>query len=352
MVKKKVAKKVSNKGMDNPKTTKKENEILTLLTEECLTPKQIALRLKTSKQNIYKFMKKLRKKGLLKRDYQKVAKFQSTIQPNHKIRLHGQEFNIRILYRDERYLDIRNRSNLVYVDGNTVRLYRDSVEVYSGKSFYADSVQKATVRSFDYWNRFFSLLENDLRVVLVKPRSQNIRLVNHHYAELNNELAEYCNERSEKIKVYTREDGKLWFLIDASFNGNEGETVHSVTAKEDMEGVVRPFFNDLRRFGSERGEPFLPGQVMDMLGLVVENQGVYAENIGKHLGVLEDMRVTLGAIRTAINPVFRRENVFDVVDYLFENGLSDWFNGLSDVQKGKVLGCKSGAELSLFKKEM
>lgn len=164
--------------------------------------------------------------------------------PFNKIRLHGQEFNIRILFKDHRYKG--KVGGVVYIDGNTIRLFRDTIEVYSGQSFYADDVQKATIDSFKYWNRFFLRLESEFKVILIKPRSQNIKLVNQHYSEVNNEFAEECERKGDKIKVYTTEDGKLWFTIDNSFNLHEAETLHPQTAKEDMSDSVRPFFNDLR----------------------------------------------------------------------------------------------------------
>jgi len=242
----KVAKKVANREDVKPKITEAEAEVIHLLTDEFLTPKQVAIRRKTSTQFVYKIIKNLKKKGLIDRAYNKVAKSQSTLQPCNQIRLHGQEFNIKILYKDQRYKELLNKANTLNVDGNTIRLYRDSIEVYSGISFYADDVDKATARSMDYWNRFFRRLEHDLKLILVKPRYQNIRLVNQHYAEINNELAEECEKKAYKIRVYATDDGKLWFTIDNSFNLHEAETQHPGTAKQDMGDVVKPFFNDLR----------------------------------------------------------------------------------------------------------
>lgn len=244
----KLKKKVAFKDSINQILTKAEQDVLCLLTQEFLTPKKIALRRKCSHQSIYKIIKKLRKKGAINQFSEEVAKSQATMQPlksNHQIRLHGQEFNIKILYKDQRYKKILEKANTINIDGNTIRLYRNSIEIYSGQSFYADTAQKATVRSFKYWNRLFARLENDLKVILIKPRSQNIKLVNQHYAEINNELAEECEKKADKIRVYTTDDGKLWFLIDNSFNLHEAET-QGKTSKQDMDDTVRPFFNDLR----------------------------------------------------------------------------------------------------------
>lgn len=240
-------KKALKLGQGVPKLTKAEAEVLHLLADEFLTVRQASIRRKCSPQNIYEILTKLKKKGMINRCFKQLEKNQPTLQANsNQIRLHGQEFNINIIYKDQRYKQGLEKCNTINIDGNTIRLYRNSIEVYSGKSFYADDTQKATIKSFEYWNRLFVRLEHDLKIILIKPRSQNIRLVNQHYAETNNELSEECEKKAEKIRIYANDDGKLWFTIDNSFNLHEAETQHPVTAKQDMGNVVKPLFNDLR----------------------------------------------------------------------------------------------------------
>lgn len=242
-------KKVGFASSVDKKLTNSEREVLHLLTNEYLTIKQAAVKKKCSTQNIYKIARNLNKKGVLNRVYNKVAKSEGSLQPmqpKHQIRLHGQQFRINILYKDHNYKKIKEKSNILEIDGNTIRLNRDSVEIYSNTSFFADDPQKATARSMEYWTKLIRRLENDLHLVLLKPRSQNIKIAKAgEYAEINNELAKECHKKAEKIRIYTNEDGKLWFMIDNSFNLHEMETVHPETSKQDMENVLK-FFNDLR----------------------------------------------------------------------------------------------------------
>lgn len=234
-------------GYQHQDLTKIEQEVLHLLTYEFLTRKQIALRRQCSRQAIDRIIRNLKKKGVLNKANKSVVKNDSTMQHgNHPIRLHGQEFNIKLLFKDHRYNDImKKRSNVLYVDGNRVHLYKNSLRVFSGHSFYADDCRKATAKSFKYWDKFFVRLENDLKIIIIKPRYQNIRVVNHHYAEVNNELSKDCEKKGEKIRVYTNDDGKLWFTIDNSFNLHEAETQHPETAEHDGDNVKR-HFNDIR----------------------------------------------------------------------------------------------------------
>lgn len=230
------------------KLTPAEKDVLFLLTQEFLTPKQIQIRRECSRQAVSKILRNLKKKGAYNIGCQEVVKSRPTSKKIHinSIRLHGQEFNIKLLFQDYRYKKILDKSNIINIDGNTIRLFKDGIEVYSGQSFYAEDVQKATVKSFKYWERFFSRLEHDLKVILIKSRSQNIKLVNAHYAEINNELAEESEKKGYRIKVYTTDDGKLWFSIDNSFNLQEAETQHPQTSQQDMRDTIKPYFNDLR----------------------------------------------------------------------------------------------------------
>ena len=233
---------------DISKLSPTEKEILSLLTDDCLTIKQAAIRRKTSIQAVYKIVTQLKDKGAITRCLKRVEKEGGGIQPfNQKIRLHGQQFKINILFMDHRYHKIRDKCNTIDIDGNTIRLHSNKLEIYSHASFYADDVATATADSMKYWQRILHKLEHDLKIILVKPRAQNIKLVKvGHYAETNNELAKECEQKAHKVNIHTTEDGKLWFTVDNSFNLHEAETLHPQTAKEDMQEAVRPFFNDLR----------------------------------------------------------------------------------------------------------
>lgn len=252
MIKKSSAK-GSKSGQVSKDMSKRELEVYELLTKEFLTVKQISSRLKITPRTVRKHRLNLMKKGFVTKYSQKVPQTQCTttssgtfLGKGRFIRCHGLEFNIKLLFKDERYVSLLKKSNLFYYDGCTIRLFRDSLEVYGNKSFVSDSVQKAFSKALVYFNRLFVSLESQLSVVLVKPRALNIRLVKSEFAEVENELALHCKDLSEKIRVYGSDDGKLWFSIDNSFNLSEAETHHPEFAKRDMQDTILPFFNDLR----------------------------------------------------------------------------------------------------------
>lgn len=164
-----------------------------------------------------------------------------------QLRLHGQQFRIRLLDKSPKYDKIRARANYMTVDKNTLRLHASVLEVYSNVSFTGTDINDVTAESFEYWNCFFKRIEYMLDVLILKPKYQNIRLVKSgHYSEIGNELSQECLKTGQKVRVFSRDDGKLWFLIDNSFNLEEAETVHPESSQNDMEAVIQPFFDDMR----------------------------------------------------------------------------------------------------------
>lgn len=226
--------------------TQAEKEVLDLLTIELLTPKQIQIRRKTSQQAVSKIIKKLKEKGALTTGCEKVVSHEGTLQPSQPngIRLHAEQWVIKVILKDQRYEQIINKS--IQIDNNTVRIHKDSIVIYSNQSFFGSDTWAATAKSVDYWNSFIARLEWEFKCILVKPRAQNIQRVRAEYAQIKNGLAIKANKEAQKIRIRDREDGKIWFEIDNSFNLNEAETKHPIKAERDMQSIVEPFFNDLR----------------------------------------------------------------------------------------------------------
>ncbi len=244
---KKGLKGVETKGLKYHKKvelTEVEKEVLHLITEEFYTIKKIAQRRKTTLQAVYKIRDRLKEKGAFNTGLKRVEK----VEPTHNkrdVRLHGQEFNIKILFQDNKYQELLEKSNTLFIDGNTIRLYKNSIEIYSGQSFFGKTENKSERKSLDYFQRFITRLEHDLKVILIKPRARNIRIVNQHYARGDSELSESAIENKKRIWIYAEEDGKLAFITDDSFGFKEDETVHPKTAKKDR-GAVDKQVNDWR----------------------------------------------------------------------------------------------------------
>ena len=234
-------------GKQTQKLTKRQTQVHHLLTKEFETPKHCATRLGISDKRVYQIITELKKKGQINRHFQAIEKSGGCIQEGKgkQIRLHGQQLHIDLIFKGDSYK--KKVGSMVVVDGNTVIVNRDSLDIYSNTYFWGRDIEKVRFDSLRYWNRFIKRLESDLDCVLLKARSQNIRLVKQgEYAEINNELAVESRVTSQKIRLYGDDDGKLWFVCDNSLGLDEAETVHSQTSHRDMGGVVKPLMNTLR----------------------------------------------------------------------------------------------------------
>lgn len=239
-----------------------------LFTREFLKPSQIAARRDCSPRTVEWHLYNIRKKGYLSlkvtgtRGNSNVLPCMPQSVTTKNIRLHGEEFNIKIIKGSVNYERSRKRCNVVSIGGNTVRLYEGSLEVYSGHSFWGSDAQEADSQSVEYWSRFFTRLEQEFNVSLLKERKQNIRRVKAHYADVNNALAEKAQAEGESVRVYGS-DGKEWLLCDGSWGFKELETTHPERSKQDMGQVVAPFFNDMRDHKHR-----LPSQVASELDII------------------------------------------------------------------------------------
>jgi hypothetical protein len=239
--------------------TFKEWKVYDLLVNKEFSQSAAAQRLKISRQAISKTIKRLREIGIFSDNNQEAKRggMYSTILSTlgtpkknedlvkNSIRLHNMEYKIEFISKGQRYDLLRNAHNAVVIDGNTVRLFENSLEVYVRKSFWGRNADEATAQGMEYMIKFFGRLENDLSVVLIKDRKHNIKLVNSHYSEVSNELAKDLNKRREKLSV-RGDDGKTWLKIDNSFHLHELETVHPEKSKHDME-KMKFFFDDIRK---------------------------------------------------------------------------------------------------------
>lgn len=257
-------------------------DIKNLLTSEFLTIKQIAHRRKTSIQAVYKVRKQLIKLGEISIGNEGL-KNSTHLHKKRDIRLHGQEINIKIIYQNPTYQRLLNKSNTVFIDGNTIRLYKNAIEIYCGKSFYGKTTEEVDNKSLNYIQRLLLRLENDFKVVLVKNRARNIRIVNQHYARGDSELSEKAHDERNRVWVYAEEDGRLAFITDDSFGFKEDETVHPTTGKKDREAIDKQI-NDWRI-----NNPPTNSQLSTHILQVTQNQAMFNQNFESHVSAVREL---------------------------------------------------------------
>jgi len=248
-----VAKKGCKSGGDNHKFTDVEVEVYHLLTDEYLTPKQVAIRRGVSSQSIYKIMSNLRVKGAF------ISKGNNGLKntppvgmkgfKNHVIitklwRYHSLHFVIKPYYFYPRYHKIRNDLGNYGVNYRewVIKLHPDMVELQlkSQEDFSSPDKWAATRKAEQSFNRTLAEISNKYGFFVWKEGKINIKLVNQELALNPSELS---NAREGDFLQIRGFDGYVWFKIDKS-KGSEHEYSHPERALGDSERV-EPYLNDM-----------------------------------------------------------------------------------------------------------
>lgn len=270
--------------------TKVQKEVLGYVLRDHLTINKIAKIRGKSPRSVYKIVQRLKQNGWLSGSQikrftnlgvtpKKVQKFKG----KPTIRLHGVSFKIKILTSSKFYEEYRQNKNVEYIDNNTLMLYKQTLILHISKDFISDQVFKCTRDMFNYLNRILLRIENQLGIIIVRERYTTVKLRSWHYAEINNELAKDCNDKKVKIEIYCRDDGRIWFKIDNSFNLNEAETLHTETAERDMI-KLREYFNDIRDH-----QLVLPSQMYKMMIMITKNQVTFDANMQSHIKAVQEL---------------------------------------------------------------
>lgn len=266
--------------------TKTQKQIIELLKEEGST-KRVALRRRTSIRAVQKIVKRLKEKGIISGSSYRGFVFNVPEKDFiKKVRLHGQEFNLKLKFKGTKF-PIHQKTFIF--EGNKVRLYKKSIEIYSKKSFYANTPYEARAKSINYFKAFFFKLQDHLDI-----QFKQIKQVKSHYAEEENELAQDYNNKKQKLSIRAKEDNKTWAMIDFSLNENEFETLHPKTSFEDME-KVKEFFQDIRD-----NPHYKPSVSTKLIIGIANNQQMFNDNLVKHFVVLDKIAETMESIRDLV----------------------------------------------------
>lgn len=339
-IRKPIIKTEKKEGCSNPILTKVQREIQRLIIEKGLSISEVAQRRGISRSAVQKTRRQIIKKigGLHGVGFSPFLKGN-----NHKIRLHGEQYVIRILYKFPRYDGIKRKGPVLMMGGSRVLLHSKKIEIYMKSEFWGEDAQEATQKSLDHLERLIRRIEHDVGVLLIKDRYHNIRRVNAHYAETNNEIAKDAGH--DKIKIFASDDGKLWFQVDNSFKLHEGEALHPVTGKENIE-TVQHFLNDLRD-----NNPPLISELASVVGGMVKVQevevkkwGYYAETIRAHVGAIKELGVGIRELNTLQRPNkadSRKIPKQGIIDRLFEDdALKERFHAATRAEQDRILGLK------------
>lgn len=262
--------------------TKHQKEILKEYFENNWTVKKIANRRKISIQAVYKTINQIKKKGKWSKVFERGLKSETYTKPLGKFRLHGEHYIISIIPQELSHYN--PKQDRFILDGNTVELNKSNIEIYSNTDFYGTTVNECELKSQKYWLNFWYKLENRLNIKLIKNGYLNIRRVNKHFEDTNNELAKDRNQYREKIRCIG-EDGKTWLLMDQSLDSNSLETTHPETSKHDMRHIIVPTFNDLKSHYDSTGEILKMTDILKILNTLTISQNDQSRRFNNFLDI-------------------------------------------------------------------
>jgi len=235
-------------------------------------------KLKISKQNLNKYLRKLVDTGAIKklgRGWYEVNKNNNFVtQYGSKLkqdttRGHAFIWKIKITKIPKNWdkrIEILNKNKINYklvgigkttprikVYGRKVWLCNDHIRIWEnkGKSFYGDTAIQSKRKAFDEMRIVMKAIENKLGIVL-KP--YKLYVVREHYSLIKNELAKYHNERGEIVRI-SDEKGE-WLCIDDSLGmGGELENIGKEALGNHTN--MKKWWNEHKKYGFKITPSFL-----------------------------------------------------------------------------------------------
>jgi hypothetical protein len=116
--------------------------------------------------------------------------------------------------------------------------------VPKSKSFYGASAEESRKLAFYEVSYLIKGLESSLGLNFKSNGQYILKLTRQHYGDVDNALAKERVKAHEPLRV-AGSDGE-WLLVDLSQGLVELETVHPRQSGEDMDDLVKPWFNDLK----------------------------------------------------------------------------------------------------------
>lgn len=229
-----------------------EREVLNLLTNEFLTPNQIAIRRGTTVQAVHQVLKRLHEKSWIDSNGNRGLKntppvsmegFKDHTIITKKWRYHALHFVIKPYYFEPRFHKIRKEKGNYGINYGDwiIKLHPDMVEMQlqAGEDFADPDKWAATSKAEASFNRTLRQLMSRFGFYVWKNGKANIRLVNQHLARNPSEVANARDGDYLSVRGY---DNVVYFTIDKS-KGAEHEYKHAERALTDSE-VIEPHFND------------------------------------------------------------------------------------------------------------
>ena len=260
-----------------------------------------------SKQKLNYYIRQLRKEGLIinkGRGWWEVVKgcknmVEHTQKSSKNIRGHAFIWTIKIPDKYKlnfkerlnnlkiRYKLIRGCTPRIIINNRKVWIGKKTITIFEPHSFYGqdaiESRKYAVIRLLETVGLLELKLELSLRPYEFHPARE-------HYGLIKNDLAIQCNRKGEKIYIRDNKEG-LWLWIDDSESLGELETGGKKALLRNIQ--VQRWWNDNKKYNFKVTPTFL----MERMNQVTSNQIMFAQNIEKHMNILNEMGKALKKIQ-------------------------------------------------------
>lgn len=267
--------------------TKKQGVTLRLL-KMGYTVAEVAKHRKVSRQAVYKMLYWLEDKGIF--NYSTLKRMLLSPKPS-LLRLHALQYQIKILYQSPVYRKVQQQSNIITFGDFKIALHKASLTLWILRDFLGPKAEVCQSAASEYLYKTLAFVERKYNLTLVKRGYQNIKQVRHHYAKMQDPLAEKAIKENQPMQIRDRKDGKVWLSVDQSIKPPELETIHKESAFIDMHQVIEPFFNLLKE------DPYFFNKLIDN----AHNQQQAIKANGEHI---EALTANLKGLIMAISSFF------------------------------------------------
>lgn len=236
-----------------PTLSQAERTLLLVLQEEGGNVRTASIRYGCTPQRVRKVRQKAENMGVYRRVVASVAHGGVTAQPAQPklqeqtpsiekqllTRLHAEKFAVDLIHPiPSSWKDHINRT--FPLDNCKVVCHEQSITVLSTNSFYAKNELLALSKSEAFWDSFFIKLENQLSILLVKERRENIKRVYAEWETVDTVIGETVSTKcDEQIRIYDKVDGHLRLTTDMSLRHKNHETHHHQKGMRDSQNVRR-----------------------------------------------------------------------------------------------------------------
>lgn len=184
-------------------------------------------------------------------------------------------------------LNLHGKAYKVWILDKKIIIYSPKYESYYTKT----ALESHNYAISDHF-AIMDKLEALFKVSLKLGHQYAFKVNKQHYGKINDDLAKHYARDGSRLEIRNNEG--LWALIDNSPNeeGIKTPEFEAVKHHSDMDNVVIPFYNDLKEFLKEFGEPFLPTMMFKIVAgntLNDRQQGLNNAIVTKALNTIRDI---------------------------------------------------------------